>query len=259
MGLPAKSLAQGIKLQCCDCSDAHTLFAVNNNGGYETTSAQEYEFVKLPQLDKTYPGNRRAALLDAVLVAHAATRDDGGERLDMPLEAAALEQVAKKNKCTSEEMLDSVKFVLVSKAKEAFMGMPAVVRAIKALERQQGTAAACADSSDESNARILNGLKELAGLGGRKLKEARKVVASALREAQRIPKTGWGSFTAVAERVQAVVSREMLEALVLQARRNLAQANMTEEELTGLRLYTGAYSDQGRASMCCVCVLPAAD
>jgi hypothetical protein len=244
VGLPAKSVAQGIELQCRHGPDSDVYFKVPNNGGYETTSRIEYDFVKNPDLGKVYPGGRRAALLDPVLVAHAAKRDDGGELLDMPLEAHALAKVAEKNNCSPEDMLNSIKYILLRKGKEAYMGGLALSRAFNGLERKSKKVGA--GGADAADTRMLEGLKKLADLGDHKLKEARKAVKVALREAKRIEKTGWGSFDDVAQRVQSAVkyvSQEMLEVLVLLARRNLAQAKVTEEELTGLRLYTGAYTD----------------
>ena len=87
----------------------------------------------------------------------------------------------------------------------------------------------------------IHGLEDLRRMGSHKLKAVRKRLKEALQEAQRVPSTGEGSFNAVAERMQHVLPREMLEALVVYSRDILMQAKLGEEEVVGLRLYTGAF------------------
>ena len=93
VGLPAQSVYAGMEMQCCHVHDSADTFHVPNNGGYHTTPSEEWAFVLNPDLSKTYPGNRCGVVLAAYLVAHGAARKEGGERLDMHLDAAALEQV----------------------------------------------------------------------------------------------------------------------------------------------------------------------
>ena len=103
-------------------------------------------------------------------------------------------------------------------------------RALKQLKR---------DSANDELSVTSKGLEALQKLGTWTLKEARKALSLALREAPRLVSTGEVSFAAVAERVQHVLSREMLDALVLYVRGKLVEAGLCEEEIIGLRLYTG--------------------
>jgi hypothetical protein len=93
VGLPAQSVYSGMEMQCRHVDDSADTFHVPNNGGYSTTPKEEWEFVLNPDLSNTYPGNRRGVLLAVYLVAHGAAWKEGGERLVMPLNGAALTQV----------------------------------------------------------------------------------------------------------------------------------------------------------------------
>jgi hypothetical protein len=87
-------------VQCCDATDSKALFKVPNNGGYETTPEEEWNFVVNLDLAKTYPGGRRGTKLDVYNLAHGAQKH-GGARLDIPLDVAdnRLAEVAKQNAC----------------------------------------------------------------------------------------------------------------------------------------------------------------
>ena len=73
------------------------------------------------------------------------------------------------------------------------------------------------------------------------LEELRRQLGTALEKAPRVETTGERSFAAVAEIVRDLASREMLEALVWYARSNLMEAKVCEEEIIGLRLYSGVF------------------
>ena len=221
VGLPAKSIYNSVEIEYLHRSDSHEEFFAPNNGGIFTTPAQEYEYVVRPDLLKDYPGGRRAVSLDVFMLAHGASRKNGGERWDMPLESIAEKFGA--------EMLDSVKTVLLRKGREAFLSVEPLRRAVQALRDFSGYAAA-------NRARGLRGLLNL-GIAG--LKKLRKELTRALRDAPRVASTGERSFAQVVARVGRLVPREQLEALVLHARATLLQANLCEEDLIGLRLYTG--------------------
>jgi hypothetical protein len=51
---------------------------VPNNGGYETTPEEEWNFVVNPNLAKTYPGGRRGTKLDVYNLAHGAQKQMRG-------------------------------------------------------------------------------------------------------------------------------------------------------------------------------------
>ena len=91
---------------------AKALFKVPNNGGYETTPEEEWNFVVNPDLAETYPGGRRGTKLDVYNLAHGAQKH-GGAHLDIPLDIAdnRLAEVAKQNACSAEKLVDSVKTV----------------------------------------------------------------------------------------------------------------------------------------------------
>ena len=91
-------------------------------------------------------------------------------------------------------------------------------------------------------AKTIARLEELLKLGTNTLEELRRQLGEALEKAPRVETTGERSFAAVAESVQDLASREMLEALVWYARSNLMEAKVCEEEIIGLRLYSGASS-----------------
>jgi len=85
-------------------------------------------------------------------------------------------------------------------------------------------------------------LEGLASRGTDNLKAVRKVVTSALKDATqkaRVDSTGGTSFRAVATALAGVLSCEELEVLLELVRANLIAANLVEEEIIRLRLYTG--------------------
>ena len=220
-------------MQCNGAGDSQRPFPVPNNGVKEATPAEEWEFVVRPDLAKVYPGGRRGVLLDVFNVAHGAAQRDGGKRLDMPLQAAALEEVAQRNACSPAELVDSVKTVALRSGKASFLSDDPLQRAIKKLK---------SESVADEHTDTIAGLEALLKLGKKTLKELRRQLGTALEKAPRVETTGERSFAAVADSVQDLASREMLEALVWYARSNLMEAKVCEEEIIGLRLYSGAFS-----------------
>ena len=231
IGLPAPKIYDGMEMQLCGAGDSQKPFPVPNNGVKEAIPAEEWEYVVKPDLSKVYPGGRRGVLLDVYLVAHGAAQRDDGARLDMPLDAAALGEVAERNACSTDELVDSVKTVALRSGKTSFLSEAPLERGIKRLTSES--------IADEHSA-VIAGLEALLKLGTRTLKELRKQLGEALEKAARVETTGERSFAAVAESVKDLASREMLEALVWYARSNLMEAKVCEEEIIGLRLYTGA-------------------
>ena len=97
-------------------------------------------------------------------------------------------------------------------------------------------------ASQAQQQRRIEVLEGLASRGTNNLKAVRKVVTKALKDATqkaRVESTGGTSFRAVATALAGVLSREELEVLLELARANLIAANLVEEEIIGLRLYTG--------------------
>jgi len=250
---------------------------VPNNGGYETTPEEEWNFVVNLDLAKTYPGGRRGTKLNVYNLAHgaqkhgghegqgrrharqgqgcrqgcdarvgspqhsgqygagcgcaAATRRAGHARLDIPLDSAdnRLAEVAKQNACSTEELVDSVKTVGLRWGRASCLSEDPLTRAIKKLGETQ-----------EDHSDTIRGLDELVKLGAKTLKELGKMLGEALEKAPRVETTGERSFAAVAEGVKDLASREMLEALSRYSRTKLMEAKACEEDVVGLRLYTGA-------------------
>ena len=66
-------------MQCCNATDSKALFKVPNNGGYEATPEEEWNFVVNLDLAKTYPGGRRGTKLDVYNLAHGAQKHGGHE------------------------------------------------------------------------------------------------------------------------------------------------------------------------------------
>ncbi len=199
-----------------------------NNGGYETTPEEEWNFVVNPDLTKTYPGSRRGTKLDVYNLAHGAQKH-GGSRLNMPLDVAdnRLAEVAKQNACSAEKLVDSVKTVALRWGRANCLSEDPLKRAIKKLGETQ-------DHSD-----TIRGLEALVKLGAKTLKELGEMLGEALEKAPRVEATGERSFAAVAEGVKDLASREMLEALARYSRTKLMETKACEEDVIGLRLYTG--------------------
>ena len=234
IGLPALKIWEAMEMQCNGAGDSQRPFPVPNNGVKEATPAEEWGFVVRPDLAKVYPGGRRGVLLDVFNVAHGAAQRDGGKRLDMPLDDTdALEKVAKGIACSADELVDSVKTVALRSGKASFLSDDPLQRAIKKLK---------SESVADEHTDTIAGLEALLKLGKKTLKELRRQLGTALEKAPRVETTGERSFAAVAESVQDLASREMLEALVWYARSNLMEAKVCEEEIIGLRLYSGAFS-----------------
>jgi len=183
-----------------------------------------------PDLAKTYPGGRRGTKLDVYNLAHGAQKH-GGARLDIPLDVAdnRLAEVAKQNACSAEELVDSVKTVALRWGRANCLSEDPLKRAIKKLGETQ-------DHSD-----TIRGLEALVKLGAKTLKELGEMLGEALEKAPRVETTGERSFAAVAEGVKDLASREMLEALALYSRTKLMETKACEEDVIGLRLYTGAF------------------
>jgi len=96
--------------------------------------------------------------------------------------------------------------------------------------------------SQATQLRRITVLEELVARGTVGLKAARKAVTRALTDATkkaRVASTGGTSFRAVASVLTSVLSLEQLEVLLEVARANLISAQLVEEEVIGLRLYTG--------------------
>ena len=224
VGLPAARLWEAMKLQCCDSVDSKEVFSVTNNGGYSTTPQEEWEFVVNPQMSKEYPGGRVGVKLVVLMIAHCAYLRNGGETLDMALDEAdaRLIEVCEKNGCSVKDMIDSVKGVLLRKAKEALMSVDPLDLAIQTLKSEGGAL--------EHGADTIKGLEDLKLLA-HKLEKVRHELDDALDKAPRVPSTGEISFSAVASKMQHVLSLNMLEALVLYARRILTAAQVGEEEV----------------------------
>jgi len=148
----------------------------------------------------------------------------------MPLEAAALAEVAQQNACSAEELLDSVQTVALRWGRTNYLSEDPLLRAIRKLT---------SESTGDEHRDTIKGLQALAELNAQKLKEMRKALGDALEKAPRVESTGERSFAAVAESVKDLASREILEALVRYARTKLMEAKMCEEDVIGLRLYTG--------------------
>ena len=237
IGLPARKLFEGMQRQCCSGAGAEQEFAVSRYDSSVTTPKLEWEFVCHPDLRKVYPGGRHGVLLDVFNLAHGAVPRDGGERLDLPLQAAALAQIAAKNRCSEQELMDSVKTVALRAGRTLLQSIDHVVHALaeERLEHAGYTLLARCRSSE-----VVAGLEALVAMGAHKLSQVRRAVGEALREAPRIETTGERSFAAVAKSVQHLVSRDVLEALVLHARAALMAACMCEEEIIALRIHTGA-------------------
>jgi hypothetical protein len=230
IGLAAVKVYEGMQMQCCDAPDSDALFKVPNNGGYETTPKEEWKFVVNPDLAETCPGGRRATLLAVYLVAHGAALHDGRARLNMPLEAASLAEVAQQNACSAEELLDSVQTVALRWGRTNYLSEDPLLRAVKKLT---------SESIGDEHRDTIKGLQVLVKLNAQKPKELRKALGDALNKAPRVESTGERSVAAVAESVKDLASREILEALVRFARTKLLEAKMCEEDVIGLRLYTG--------------------
>ena len=225
LGLPAVKLWEAMKLHLCDSADSKEVFHVTNNGGYSSTPLQEWEIVVNPEMDKVYPGGRAGVKLDVFMLAHGAQRRNGGEALDMALDEAdvRLIELCRKNGCSGKDMIDSVKGVLLRKAIEALMSVHSLDLAIESLKREEEALGHCADT--------IKGLHGVKLLGERKLEKVRKELANALDKAPRVLSTGGISFSAVAIKMQHVLSMNMLEALALYARRILMAAQVSEEEV----------------------------
>ena len=231
VGLPAVKLYNGMKIQFCDGPHANEEITTSNYGGTKTTAKLEFEFVTEPDLSKEYPGGRMGIEIEVFLLAAGAQRRDGGERLDMSL--AEIQQRY------GEDMLDSVKTSLLRKATEAFMTEPALRRVAKHLKT----------TPESSLASTVPLLEQLADIGTDALRELRKAITNALKKAgkdARVASTGAASFQAVARdaEVTKVLRRKSLDSncldvLVEVARDNLMAAGLTEEEVVGLRAYTG--------------------
>jgi hypothetical protein len=214
-----------------NATDSKALFKVPNNGGYETTPEEEWNFVVNPDLDNTYPGGRRGTKLDVYNLAHGAQKH-GGARLDMPLDVAdnRLAEVAKQNACSAEELVDSVKTVGLRWGRASCLSEDPLKRAIKKLGETQ-----------EDHSDTIRGLDALVKLGNKTLKKLGEMLGEALEKAPRVETTGERSFAAVAECVKDLASREMLEALARYSRTKLMETKACEEDVIGLRLYTGAF------------------
>ncbi len=89
-----------------------------------------------PDLAETYPSGRRATLLAVYPVAHGAALHDGGARLNMPLDAAALAEVAHQNACSAEELLDSVQTVALRWGRTNCLSEDPLLRAVKKLKSE---------------------------------------------------------------------------------------------------------------------------
>jgi hypothetical protein len=184
-----------------NATDSKALFKVPNNGGYETTPEEEWNFVINTDLDKTYPGGRRGTKLDVYNLAHGAQKH-GGAHLDMPLDVAdnRLAEVAKQNACSAEKLVDSVKTVALRWGRANCLSEDPLKRDIKKLVETQ-----------EDHSDTIRGLDALAKLGAKTLKELGEMLGEALEKAPRVEATGERSFAAVAEGVKDLASREMLE------------------------------------------------
>jgi len=93
-------------------------------------------------------------------------------------------------------------------------------------------------ASQAQQQRRIEVLEGLASRGTDNLKEVRKVVIRALKDATQkahVESTGGTSFRAVATALAGVLSCEELEVLLELARANLIAANLVEEEIIGLR------------------------
>jgi len=96
--------------------------------------------------------------------------------------------------------------------------------------------------SQDTQVRRIVVLEKLVTMGTEGLKAVRKKVTRALKDATneaRVASTGGTSFRAVATAFAPVLSLEQLEVLLEVARANLMSAHLVEEEVVGLRLYTG--------------------
>ena len=204
IGLPALQILDGMRLQCCDAADSQEEFKVPNNGVEWARPAEEWEHVVAPDLKKVYSGGRHGVVLVVYILAHGALLRDGGKRLDVPLDADSLKEVAKRNGCSVDELVDSVKAVALRAAKASFLSVEALERAIKKLT---------SESLADEHSGAIAGLKALLKLGTKTLKALRKQVGEALAQAPRVETTGERSFAAVAESVKELVSRQMLEAV----------------------------------------------
>jgi hypothetical protein len=138
VGLPAVDVMKGIENQCCHSAHAEEEFTTSNYGGTKTTAKQEYEFVTQPDLSKEYPGGRMGEKLEVFLWAAGATLANG-ERLNRPLSAIA-----------DEDMRDSVKSLLLRKAKEALMTEAPLMRFAQHLKDTPWAVPGGADIQDDA-------------------------------------------------------------------------------------------------------------
>jgi hypothetical protein len=213
----------------CNATDSKALFKVPNNGGYEATPEEEWNFVVNPDLAETYPGGRRGTKLDVCNLAHGAQKH-GGAHLDIPLDIAdnRLAEVAKQNACSAEELVDSVETVALRWCRARSLSEDPLKRAIKKLGETQ-----------EDHSETIRGLDALVKLGAKTLKKLGEMLGEALEKGPRVDKTGERSFAALAECVKDLASREMLEALSRYSRTKHMETKAREEDFIGLRLYTG--------------------
>jgi hypothetical protein len=138
IGLAAVKMYEGMQMKCCSATDSKAPFKVPNNGRYETTPEEAWNFVVNPDLNKTYPGGRLGTKLDVYNLAHGAQKH-GGARFNMPLEAATLAEaamlaeVARQNACSAGELVDSVKTVALRWGRASYLPEGPLKRAIKKL------------------------------------------------------------------------------------------------------------------------------
>ena len=143
-------------------------------------------------------------------------------------------KTVQQNACSAEELMDAVKTVALRWGLASYLSEDPLKRAIKKLFETQ-----------EDHSDTIRGLDALVKLGAKALKELGKMLGEALEKAPRVATMGERSFAAVAEFVKDLAPREMLEVLeVLEvlarySRTKLMEAKACEEEIIGLRLYTG--------------------
>jgi hypothetical protein len=137
-------------------------------------------------------------------------------------------KTVQQNACSAEELMDAVKTVALRWGLASYLSEDPLKRAIKKLFETQ-----------EDHSDTIRGLDALVKLGAKALKELGKMLGEALEKAPRVATMGERSFAAVAEFVKDLAPREMLEVLARYSRTKLMEAKACEEEIIGLRLYTG--------------------
>jgi len=101
-------------------------------------------------------------------------------RLNMPLDAASLAEVAQQNACSAEELLDSVQTVAMCWGRTNYPSKDPLLRAVKKLT---------SESIGDEHRDTIKGLQALVKLNAQKLKELRKALGDALKNAPRVEST----------------------------------------------------------------------